>query len=353
MSIIRTTEGKFVTETVGGRSVYTDNFEAYANKNSFFGGDEGVIFGEPIDPAEKVSDNAFIPIVYIEKDNDNIYKIIETKDQVSLSQYIEQGKRTFFVKEIRFSPKRESVKVYFSIKKGNFKANDSDGGDIVIMYFDKEHRKIKEEKIRNKNYGDIFSINWDKSVYEIQFYAYDNDIFFDGSIENVYCGVVRKSNSISTIRKIWEAYPKIKDYKSHYEMYDLVGGELAKWHTAILTDNDKKNDNDLNNTCALRMSRALNYSGFEIPEIKEETYKGGDNKNYFIRVALLKKYLTEILFASFPLKEVTLEEEEVLFIEEDCNWVNATGHIDISVDGDVGSHIYYECNRIIGWINLD
>lgn len=35
------------------------------------------------------------------------------------------------------------------------------------------------------------------------------------------------------------------------------------------------------NTCAIRLSKALNYSGVTIPNIPGQTYKGADNKYYF------------------------------------------------------------------------
>ncbi len=60
----------------------------------------------------------------------------------------------------------------------------------------------------------------------------------------------------------------------------LIGGEV---NAAWITD-----------TCAIRMSRALNYSGFSIPargHSKMYVVQGGDKKWYAIRVAELKAWL--------------------------------------------------------------
>ena len=46
-------------------------------------------------------------------------------------------------------------------------------------------------------YGDTISVDWDgtKGIYQIQFYADDNDSFFDGGVSNVYCGVAKIKGS--------------------------------------------------------------------------------------------------------------------------------------------------------------
>ncbi|WP_158823300.1 type VI secretion system amidase effector protein Tae4 [Granulicella sp. S156] len=55
----------------------------------------------------------------------------------------------------------------------------------------------------------------------------------------------------------------------------------------------------LSNTCVIRMSRALNYAGplYEIPQNGGAspllTYKGGDGKNYALRVAQFLHYLAQ------------------------------------------------------------
>jgi hypothetical protein len=53
-------------------------------------------------------------------------------------------------------------------------------------------------------------------------------------------------------------------------MYNSLGGDIANFYSGPTT-----------NTCAIRLSKGLNYSGVIIPYIPGKTYKGADNKYYF------------------------------------------------------------------------
>lgn len=65
------------------------------------------------------------------------------------------------------------------------------------------------------------------------------------------------------------------------DVYNLVGGQVLA--------NMPGGGNP--NACALRVSRALNYSGVVIPEIPGHTFKGSDNKNYFLSAAKLYDFM--------------------------------------------------------------
>lgn len=56
----------------------------------------------------------------------------------------------------------------------------------------------------------------------------------------------------------------------------------------------KFNQGNINNACALRVSRALNYSGVIIPVINGQTVTGSDGKNYFLMASHLKNWLTKV-----------------------------------------------------------
>jgi hypothetical protein len=58
-----------------------------------------------------------------------------------------------------------------------------------------------------------------------------------------------------------------------WAVYKLIGGEVFDLHSADPTK--------YANACALRVSRALNYSGSPIPKVNG-TFKGADGKNYFM-----------------------------------------------------------------------
>ena len=96
----------------------------------------------------------------------------------------------------------------------------------------------------------------------------------------------------SLMKKIWKAYPKLEDYPTAKELYnDLIGGGLKDAYNESITNTDPKDDHSWENTCAARMSRALNYAGIAVPEsIYGETKKGSDGMNYLFRVSDLKNF---------------------------------------------------------------
>jgi len=73
------------------------------------------------------------------------------------------------------------------------------------------------------------------------------------------------------------AFPKHDDtnYDSPDKMYTSIGGSV---YTNGYTGPES-------NTCAIRLSKALNYSGVTIPLIPGSTFKGADNKYYFLGAA--------------------------------------------------------------------
>ena len=76
-----------------------------------------------------------------------------------------------------------------------------------------------------------------------------------------------------------KAYSKSSDggYLSARKVFELIGGEVD-------------HPNHLN-ACAARVSRALNYSGVSIGNIAGKTYKGDDNKYYFLGARKLYDWL--------------------------------------------------------------
>jgi hypothetical protein len=61
----------------------------------------------------------------------------------------------------------------------------------------------------------------------------------------------------------------------------LIGGEVVSMY----------NNGNISNACALRVSRALNLSGINIPNIKGQTKQGSDGKNYFLLASQLYNFL--------------------------------------------------------------
>lgn len=93
------------------------------------------------------------------------------------------------------------------------------------------------------------------------------------------------------------AFPKDSDplYDTPEKMYNSIGGDVATLYSGPNT-----------NTCAIRLSKALNYSGVIIPNIPGQTYKGADNKYYFkaayqINIWMRKTFGTNPATSTTPL----------------------------------------------------
>ncbi|OYU84324.1 MAG: hypothetical protein CFE24_06875 [Flavobacterium sp. BFFFF2] len=86
-----------------------------------------------------------------------------------------------------------------------------------------------------------------------------------------------------TFNQFFSAYPSHLDAATDtpLKIYTLVGGNVLQKYV----------QQGARNTCALRISKALNDSGVAIPEISGVTVKGADNKNYFLNVPNLLSFL--------------------------------------------------------------
>lgn len=90
------------------------------------------------------------------------------------------------------------------------------------------------------------------------------------------------------------------------------------------------------NTCAIRLSRSLNYANAPLPKkwykgVKLTTLRGGDNKRYAVRVREMKRYLTARygkpdLVVSNPRRVPKSFKGKQGIIVFDQKFKNATGH---------------------------
>jgi hypothetical protein len=125
---------------------------------------------------------------------------------------------------------------------------------------------------------------------------------------------------------MWNAYPAPGG--SAEEAKRTIGGQVnAAWIT---------------NTCVVRLSRSFNASGHTIPNESGDglvTVKGGDGKNYALRVAeftrwLKRRYGDPDLVETFPppgggdVPSSFLGRQGVIIFEVD-GWTDATGHVDL------------------------
>lgn len=86
-------------------------------------------------------------------------------------------------------------------------------------------------------------------------------------------------------------YPKTPDGNDDMSSHDvcvLIGGQVLTQY----------NLGNANNACCLRVSRALNYSGVNIPNIAGQTWTGADGKNYFYYTEHLYNWLDKTFGAA-------------------------------------------------------
>jgi hypothetical protein len=141
------------------------------------------------------------------------------------------------------------------------------------------------------------------------------------------------------------------------EMYNSVGGNVAS------VFNEHKNDpggNAYENTCALRMSVALNKSGNDLDtKVKNRkgrsmyTEKGGDKKDYALRKDDVKDYMagkygmpdisTKSTDKDFDAQISNIQGQKGVIVFDVTGWGNATGHVTIyDGNGNCGHDCYFK-----------
>ncbi|WDU54946.1 T6SS effector amidase Tae4 family protein [Taylorella equigenitalis] len=128
---------------------------------------------------------------------------------------------------------------------------------------------------------------------------------------------------------LWNNFPLHSQFPTLKDLYTWLGGQAER---NIFAGGFTANGN----TCASRMSVALNKSDFQIdPTITKklglETLKTKEGHHLLFRVRELKKYILytlgtpSILDITSPFDDLfALKSGIVIF---DINWVNSTGHI--------------------------
>jgi hypothetical protein len=157
------------------------------------------------------------------------------------------------------------------------------------------------------------------------------------------------------------AYPSHLDnnFATSQQVYTAVGG-------AVLT----KYNQGARNTCALRVSKGLNYSGVTIPNIPGVTVKGADNKNYFLVAKNLLHWMKMTFGTPTGTNHLTgvqggingenfpalLQGKQGIYImiPNDSSLFEATGHADMFFDGDCDGACYFSASggvsEIFFWV---
>lgn len=152
---------------------------------------------------------------------------------------------------------------------------------------------------------------------------------------------------LKNFEKMWDAYPAPGG--SADEAKHIIGGRATS--------------DGIDNTCVLRVSRAFNYSGNLIPRSSTDeilTIKGGDGRNYAIRVREFTRYMRRKYGApsyehEYPAPgggevPASFKGRQGVIIFEVEGWTDATGHADLWNGTTCRHHCYFnKASRVMLW----
>ena len=132
------------------------------------------------------------------------------------------------------------------------------------------------------------------------------------------------------LKEAIEIYKAMKEqYPNPSDFYESLGGSIAEDAT--------KNPQFYENTCAARLSQALNEIGIKIPYIKGQTFQGSNNKYYFMRAIDMKNYFVKIWGLPKVISRPNIMKNGIVF---QSGFIGVTGHIDIFFNEKSGGYAY-------------
>lgn len=182
------------------------------------------------------------------------------------------------------------------------------------------------------------------------------DIFDLNDYTNVQ---VQTYSSLPSRNVFYNAFPKDGTAgMKNTDVYQLVGGNLYNLHLTY--------PNKYWNACAIRVSRALNYSNYPIPVFKnkygeQRTEKGSDGKNYLIGATDVLAYMLKAYPSNPPLHLTNKTPEQFLnalkgkwgiyiMIPKPGSGFTASGHADFfSYSGCLSGCYFQSAKEIYFW----
>lgn len=131
------------------------------------------------------------------------------------------------------------------------------------------------------------------------------------------------------------------------DVYQKIGGNIY--------NNYLSNPTLYANACALRISYALNQiTGHEIAFTEGKTVSGDVDRNgtkewYYISIINLTDYLNNTYGSAKKLSREQIQGKKGIIKLTDCNWSDATGHIDVWDGNTCLSHDYSVCQTVYFW----
>lgn len=176
---------------------------------------------------------------------------------------------------------------------------------------------------------------------------------------NDYEGIIVGKQILPGRNAFYDAFPKIgTGGMPSKQVYELVGGHMWDAH--------KIGNPNYQNACAIRISRALNYSGKPIPIFKnkigaQKSEKGKDNLNYILDASSLLAYMLKSYSDNPPLHLVNKTPVEYLkalkgkwgiyiMIPKNSSSFGASGHADFfSQTGCLSMCYFSDAAEIYFW----
>ena len=163
-----------------------------------------------------------------------------------------------------------------------------------------------------------------------------------------YIGINVSKQNLPGRNTFYDAFPKVgTSGMPSRQVYELVGGHMWTAHN--------KGDDKYQNACAIRVSRALNYSGKPIPvfinnKLEQKTEKGKDGLNYILDASSLLAYMLKAFPDTPPvhLKNKTPDEYQKalngkwgIYIMVPKSGFGASGHADFYSQSGCLSRCYF------------
>lgn len=156
-------------------------------------------------------------------------------------------------------------------------------------------------------------------------------------------------------------------YTNAETLCNTIGGDILSMYNSVIAQNRKLN------TCAIRISKALNYSGIVIPSIPDNpngtknTVTGADGKNYIINAKVLNSWMKKTFgtnpsnYFHFTSSQAGIKGQNFVDLVASKNGIYSmvspqniqstwgTGHADLLENGSclLNCHFYDQDNNII------
>ncbi len=252
----------------------------YLNSNNFkYYYKTGVYFFSKIKSSENFNFQAYEAVNdwMATHNNDAISTQVGNQARVSLCSGTGGNDNTVNVNFLEAKYIHETLKVNYS----DYNISNVNIDEFISIYGVEKYFALSNFYVQNQ------PITWVNAEYEFtklldlsgQDFFYDDEYWQNPNL-------TFPSQDLPSYLAFYNAFPKWPNGKWMYgadNLYPLVGGAVAQARIDYPDETE--------NTCALKVSIALNGAGINIPKIAGQTIKGSDNKYYFLNASSLTEWM--------------------------------------------------------------